>query len=224
MTESHSGHAQIPLGIVWRLMTFSWLTGHRHAQDLRRCALRADEQVRESPLLSLLPPPAPLSACVSADLRPSPLCWPVCSFSTSEDTLSYLSKYPTLVADPNLELMQNKVRRRERLGTCSANHEERTANQMIMREVLEAPSRPTPHCSSTCCLHPRLHVHVDWVHVMNVSRCPRWMPRPWPRPCGPRTLRYRPHSPPSPPTALALPPSEHVVVWRVDGVVPPWPR
>ncbi|EWM21792.1 phosphoglucomutase [Nannochloropsis gaditana] len=31
------------------------------------------------------------------------------SFSTSEDTLSYLSKYPALVADPNLELLQNKV-------------------------------------------------------------------------------------------------------------------
>lgn len=31
------------------------------------------------------------------------------SFSTSADTLSYLSKYPTLVADPNLELLQNKV-------------------------------------------------------------------------------------------------------------------
>jgi hypothetical protein len=40
----------------------------------------------------------------------------VCSFSTSEDTLSYLSKYPTLVADPNLELMQNKVRRPDRLS------------------------------------------------------------------------------------------------------------
>lgn len=47
----------------------------------------------------------------------------VCSFSTSEDTLSYLSKYPTLVADPNLELMQNKVRRPDSL----ANHEERGA-------------------------------------------------------------------------------------------------
>lgn len=32
------------------------------------------------------------------------------SFSTSADTLGYLSKYPTLVADPNLELLQNKVR------------------------------------------------------------------------------------------------------------------
>lgn len=31
------------------------------------------------------------------------------SFSTSTDTLSYLSKYPVLSADPNLELMQNKV-------------------------------------------------------------------------------------------------------------------
>ncbi len=31
------------------------------------------------------------------------------SFSTSADTLSYLSKYPGLVADPNLELLQNKV-------------------------------------------------------------------------------------------------------------------
>lgn len=31
------------------------------------------------------------------------------SFSTSADTLGYLSKYATLVADPNLELLQNKV-------------------------------------------------------------------------------------------------------------------
>jgi phosphoglucomutase len=31
------------------------------------------------------------------------------SFSTSDDTLSFLSKYPELVKDPNLELMQNKV-------------------------------------------------------------------------------------------------------------------
>ncbi len=36
------------------------------------------------------------------------------SFSTSADTLGYLSKYPTLVADPNLELLQNKVRERDR--------------------------------------------------------------------------------------------------------------
>lgn len=32
------------------------------------------------------------------------------SFSTSKDTLEYLSKYPVLVSDPNLELIQNKVR------------------------------------------------------------------------------------------------------------------
>ena len=32
------------------------------------------------------------------------------SFSTSADTLDYLQKYPILVADPNLELVQNKVR------------------------------------------------------------------------------------------------------------------
>ncbi len=31
------------------------------------------------------------------------------SFSTSEDTLDYLSKYPELVNDPGLELLQNKV-------------------------------------------------------------------------------------------------------------------
>ncbi|CAM9608544.1 unnamed protein product, partial [Phaeothamnion confervicola] len=31
------------------------------------------------------------------------------SFSTSKDTLAFLKKYPDLVADPNLELMQNKV-------------------------------------------------------------------------------------------------------------------
>jgi UDP-N-acetylglucosamine pyrophosphorylase len=39
------------------------------------------------------------------------------SFSTSADTLSYLSKYPTLVADPNLELLQNKASRPTR-GVC----------------------------------------------------------------------------------------------------------
>lgn len=31
------------------------------------------------------------------------------SFNTSTDTLEFLSKYPEIVADPNLELMQNKV-------------------------------------------------------------------------------------------------------------------
>ena len=31
------------------------------------------------------------------------------SFSTSEDTLAFLQKYPELSTDPNLELMQNKV-------------------------------------------------------------------------------------------------------------------
>jgi len=31
------------------------------------------------------------------------------SFSTSQDTLKFLEKYPELIADPNLELMQNKV-------------------------------------------------------------------------------------------------------------------
>ena len=31
------------------------------------------------------------------------------SFSTSDDTLSFLSKYPSLAKDPNIELMQNKV-------------------------------------------------------------------------------------------------------------------
>jgi phosphoglucomutase len=31
------------------------------------------------------------------------------SFNTSKDTLNYLSKYPTLVDDPKLELLQNKV-------------------------------------------------------------------------------------------------------------------
>ena len=31
------------------------------------------------------------------------------SFNTSEDTLKYLAKYPELVADSNIELMQNKV-------------------------------------------------------------------------------------------------------------------
>jgi len=31
------------------------------------------------------------------------------SFSTSDDTLKFLEKYPEIVADPNLELMQNKV-------------------------------------------------------------------------------------------------------------------
>jgi len=33
------------------------------------------------------------------------------SFSTSKDTLEYLSKYPVLVSDPTLELVQNKVGR-----------------------------------------------------------------------------------------------------------------
>jgi hypothetical protein len=32
------------------------------------------------------------------------------SFNTSKDTLSFLAKYPSIVADPNVELMQNKVR------------------------------------------------------------------------------------------------------------------
>jgi phosphoglucomutase len=31
------------------------------------------------------------------------------SFNTSKDTLSFLSKYPTIIGDPHLELMQNKV-------------------------------------------------------------------------------------------------------------------
>ena len=31
------------------------------------------------------------------------------SFNTSKDTLSFLSKYPSLVNDPKIELMQNKV-------------------------------------------------------------------------------------------------------------------
>jgi len=31
------------------------------------------------------------------------------SFNTSKDTLSFLSKYPSIVDDPNIELMQNKV-------------------------------------------------------------------------------------------------------------------
>lgn len=31
------------------------------------------------------------------------------SFNTSADTLAFLSKYPSLVEDPNIELMQNKV-------------------------------------------------------------------------------------------------------------------
>lgn len=31
------------------------------------------------------------------------------SFNTSKDTLNFLSKYPSLVEDPKLELMQNKV-------------------------------------------------------------------------------------------------------------------
>lgn len=31
------------------------------------------------------------------------------SFSTSEDTLEFLQKYPELVNDPNLELMQVRV-------------------------------------------------------------------------------------------------------------------
>ena len=31
------------------------------------------------------------------------------SFSTSADTMSYLQKYPTIVSDPNLEFVQNKV-------------------------------------------------------------------------------------------------------------------
>ena len=31
------------------------------------------------------------------------------SFSTSDDTLAFLKKYPELSKDPNLELMQNKV-------------------------------------------------------------------------------------------------------------------
>jgi UDP-N-acetylglucosamine pyrophosphorylase len=31
------------------------------------------------------------------------------SFNTSKDTLSFLAKYPTLVDDPKLELLQNKV-------------------------------------------------------------------------------------------------------------------
>ena len=31
------------------------------------------------------------------------------SFNTSKDTLSFLSKYPSLVEDPKIELMQNKV-------------------------------------------------------------------------------------------------------------------
>jgi UDP-N-acetylglucosamine pyrophosphorylase len=32
------------------------------------------------------------------------------SFNTSKDTLSYLQRYPSIISDPNLELMQNKVR------------------------------------------------------------------------------------------------------------------
>jgi hypothetical protein len=31
------------------------------------------------------------------------------SFNTSKDTLAFLSKYPTIIGDPHLELMQNKV-------------------------------------------------------------------------------------------------------------------
>eukprot|EP00604_Paraphysomonas_vestita_P003187 CAMPEP_0174821246 /NCGR_PEP_ID=MMETSP1107-20130205/6093_1 /TAXON_ID=36770 /ORGANISM="Paraphysomonas vestita, Strain GFlagA" /LENGTH=1056 /DNA_ID=CAMNT_0016038059 /DNA_START=144 /DNA_END=3314 /DNA_ORIENTATION=- len=31
------------------------------------------------------------------------------SFNTSKDTLNFLSKYPTIISDPHLELMQNKV-------------------------------------------------------------------------------------------------------------------
>jgi hypothetical protein len=33
------------------------------------------------------------------------------SFNTSKDTLSFLSKYPTIIGDPHLELMQNKVKK-----------------------------------------------------------------------------------------------------------------
>ena len=31
------------------------------------------------------------------------------SFTTSDDTKAFLAKYPTIVADPQLELMQNKA-------------------------------------------------------------------------------------------------------------------
>ena len=31
------------------------------------------------------------------------------SFSTSEDTMSYLQKYPEIISDPELEFVQNKV-------------------------------------------------------------------------------------------------------------------
>jgi len=41
------------------------------------------------------------------------------SFSTSKDTLEYLSKYPVLVSDPNLELLQNKVGDRNPISTAA---------------------------------------------------------------------------------------------------------
>ena len=31
------------------------------------------------------------------------------SFNTSKDTLNFLSKYPSIISDPHIELMQNKV-------------------------------------------------------------------------------------------------------------------
>lgn len=41
------------------------------------------------------------------------------SFNTSKDTLSFLAKYPSIVADPNVELMQNKVTTSVLTSLCS---------------------------------------------------------------------------------------------------------
>lgn len=51
------------------------------------------------------------------------------SFSTSEDTLEYLSKYESIVSDKNLELMQNKVPKLSASTLTPAACESNTSNE-----------------------------------------------------------------------------------------------
>jgi phosphoglucomutase len=51
------------------------------------------------------------------------------SFSTSSDTLDYLSKYPELVEDPELELLQNKVPKVDAATFAPATHEKNPSKE-----------------------------------------------------------------------------------------------